>query len=66
VFFPPCSERACHLAESGVRIAFGTDTGAFFNQNNAGEVAERVANGIAPIRAPKGCNQCRRRTAADR
>ena len=45
---------ARNLAASDVKIAFGTDIGTFsFEQNNAAEFAEMVANGIAPLRALK-------------
>jgi imidazolonepropionase-like amidohydrolase len=47
-------EAARNLADSKVRIAFGTDIGTFsFAANNAGEFAEMVANGISPLRALK-------------
>jgi imidazolonepropionase-like amidohydrolase len=47
-------EAARNLADSNVRIAFGTDVGTFsFETNNAGEFAEMVANGISPLRALK-------------
>lgn len=40
------------LAQSNVKIVFGTDLGTFsFEQNGAGEFKEMVSNGIAPIRA---------------
>ena len=48
------AESAKNLAESKVKIVFGTDIGTFsFATNNAGEFAEMVANGIAPARALK-------------
>lgn len=47
-------ESARNLADSKVKIAFGTDIGTFsFDTNNAGEFAEMVANGISPLRALK-------------
>lgn len=47
-------EAARNLADSNVRIAFGTDIGTFsFATNNAGEFSEMVANGISPLRALK-------------
>lgn len=47
-------EAAKNLAESKVKIAFGTDIGTFsFSTNNAGEFSEMVANGLSPLRALK-------------
>lgn len=47
-------EAARTLADSNVRIAYGTDIRTFpFATNNAGEFAEMVANGISPLRALK-------------
>ncbi len=40
------------LADSKVKIVFGTDIGTFsYATNNAGEFKEMVTNGIAPLRA---------------
>ena len=45
-------DSAKNLAQSNVKIAFGSDIGTFsFTQNGAGEFKEMVSNGIAPIRA---------------
>ena len=45
-------EAAAILAESNVKIAFGTDLGILsYATNGAMEFGEMVANGIAPIRA---------------
>ena len=47
-------EAAKNIAESDVKIVFGTDIGTFsFDTNNAGEFGEMVANGISPLRALK-------------
>jgi imidazolonepropionase-like amidohydrolase len=47
-------DSARHLAASDVKIAFGTDIGTFsFDQNNAAEFGEMVANGLSPLRALK-------------
>lgn len=47
-------ECAGNVARSDVKIALGTDLGTFdFTVNGAGEFAEMVRNGIAPLRALK-------------
>jgi tryptophan 2-monooxygenase len=45
-------ENARNLAESRVKIAFGTDLGLFpYSMNGAVEFGEMVTNGISPLRA---------------
>lgn len=45
-------ENARNIAESNVKIAFGTDLGLLpYRVNGAAEFSEMVANGISPIRA---------------
>jgi len=45
-------ENARNLAESKIKIAFGTDIGLFsYSINGAVEFGEMVANGISPLRA---------------
>jgi imidazolonepropionase-like amidohydrolase len=53
-YAPQLMEAARNLADSQVKIAFGTDIGTYsFDTNNAGEFGEMVANGISPLRALK-------------
>ena len=45
-------KRAGNIAESDVKVAFGTDLGSFdFSTNGAVEFSEMVHNGIPPLRA---------------